>query len=251
MTCRHDIRRDGHRGPASWFRRSALAGRRAFLERFEAALSRFRPDSELCRLNAAPGAAIAASPLLRTWPCRRRCGRPGGPAGSSTPRSPARSRLRATPQPPRPRSCPSASALAAAPPRRPAAADPAARWRLVTSTIGATRAAPARRPARHRRHRQGPGRRPPRPPARAGARRPPCARWAVDCGGDLRVCAPAGAPFEVDVRHPLTGETIDVLRLHAGGVATSGLDVRLWRTPDGRRATTSSTPRPASRHGPA
>src|SRR5690349_3271367 len=42
------------------------AAARRFLEQFEAALSRFRPDSELCRLNADPGASPAAGPLLRT-----------------------------------------------------------------------------------------------------------------------------------------------------------------------------------------
>ena len=39
---------------------------RAFLADFEAALSRFRADSELSRLNADPAREVAASPLLRT-----------------------------------------------------------------------------------------------------------------------------------------------------------------------------------------
>ncbi len=58
-------------------------------------------------------------------------------------------------------------------------------------------------------------------------------RWAVDCGGDLRVRAPHGEPFEVDVRHPLTGEPVHRLRMTDGAVATSGLDRRLWRAEDG------------------
>ena len=51
---------------------------RATLERFDAALSRFRPDSELCRLNAATETEVPASALLRTaisaarlWSSRR------------------------------------------------------------------------------------------------------------------------------------------------------------------------------------
>ena len=36
-------------------------------------------------------------------------------------------------------------------------------------------------------------------------------------------------PFEVEVEHPLTGERVHVLHAHRGGVATSGIDVRLWR----------------------
>ena len=63
-------------------------------------------------------------------------------------------------------------------------------------------------------------------------------RFAVDCGGDLRVGGPGAAtqPFEVQVRHPLTGEVAHALRLSGGAVATSGLNVRLWRDAAGRPA---------------
>jgi thiamine biosynthesis lipoprotein len=64
----------------------------------------------------------------------------------------------------------------------------------------------------------------------------PATRWAVDCGGDLRVRAPASAPFAIDIRHPLTGEPIRRLSLSGGAVATSGIDVRLWLRPGGRPA---------------
>jgi len=36
------------------------------------------------------------------------------------------------------------------------------------------------------------------------------------------------------VEHPLTGERAHVLRLSTGGVATSGLNVRIWRGANGR-----------------
>ena len=58
-------------------------------------------------------------------------------------------------------------------------------------------------------------------------------RCAVDCGGDLRVAAGSGAPWEVRVRHPLTGAVAHTLRVRAGAVATSGIDARLWEREDG------------------
>jgi thiamine biosynthesis lipoprotein len=54
----------------------------------------------------------------------------------------------------------------------------------------------------------------------------------VDCGGDLRVMAGrrarAEAAWEVRVRHPLTGAAAHTLYVREGGVATSGIDARLW-----------------------
>jgi thiamine biosynthesis lipoprotein len=40
----------------------------------------------------------------------------------------------------------------------------------------------------------------------------------------------------VQVEHPLTGERAYVLHLGSGGVATSGINVRIWREPDGSYA---------------
>ena len=58
-------------------------------------------------------------------------------------------------------------------------------------------------------------------------------RFAVDCGGDLRVSAGRGAPWEVRVRHPLTGAIARTLHVRSGGVATSGIDERLWQREEG------------------
>jgi thiamine biosynthesis lipoprotein len=60
-------------------------------------------------------------------------------------------------------------------------------------------------------------------------------RYVVDCGGDLAVGGVEALvrPYEVEVEHPLTGETVHRLRVASGGVATSGLNVRVWRTTDG------------------
>ena len=121
--------------------------------------------------------------------------------------------------------------LGSAPPRRPARPDPAARWRAV---VVDDRAGAIRRPpgleldlggsvkgwaadglaARLERH----------------------GRCAVDCGGDVRVVAGRGAPWEVRVRHPVTGAVAHTLRICAGGVATSGIDARLWERQDGEYA---------------
>lgn len=61
------------------------------------------------------------------------------------------------------------------------------------------------------------------------------ARFLIDCGGDIAVGG-LGAqlePYQIDVEHPLTGETIERIRLDRGGVATSGLNVRIWQRSDG------------------
>ncbi len=206
------------------------AAARRFLERFEAALSRFRPDSELCRLNADPSPAPAAGPLLRTavhaglWAAERTGGlvdptlvgalEAAGYAGDR--RSPELA---------------PAIALGLAPPRAPASPDPAAGWRQVEVDDGA---GVVRRPPGLRLDTGGTGKG--LAADLLAARLAAVPRWAVDCGGDLRVAAPAGAPFAIDVRHPLTGEIVERLSLSHGAVATSGIDVRLWTRPDGRPA---------------
>jgi thiamine biosynthesis lipoprotein len=61
------------------------------------------------------------------------------------------------------------------------------------------------------------------------------ARFVVDCGGDIAVGGPAALrdPYVIEVRHPLTGETAHRVALRRGGIATSGIDSRVWRRPDG------------------
>jgi thiamine biosynthesis lipoprotein len=61
-------------------------------------------------------------------------------------------------------------------------------------------------------------------------------RFVVDCGGDIAVGG-VGAqlePYEVQVEHPLTGRPVGSITVARGGIATSGLNVRLWRRLDGR-----------------
>ena len=60
-------------------------------------------------------------------------------------------------------------------------------------------------------------------------------RFVIDCGGDLRleVADGAGPAWDVQVEHPLTGEPVHTLHVRSGGVATSGIGARIWRTPEG------------------
>jgi thiamine biosynthesis lipoprotein len=194
----------------------------------ERRLSRFDPRSDLSRLNADPRFSVPAAPLLRgaVAAALRAAELTGGLVDPTLldlvqGAGYAQSRAHVTP-------ASLASALASAPPRRPAGPDPAARWRTVTVDEPTGRIC--------------------RPPgvtldlggvvkgwtadlvATALARHGRC---AVDCGGDLRVAAGAGPPWEVNVRHPLTGEIACTLRVHAAGVATSGIGARLWARPEG------------------
>jgi len=203
---------------------------RAWLTAFDARLSRFRSDSELCALNSDPRPTVPASALLRAavgagaWAAAHTIGlvdptvlpalRRAGYAHSLAGVAPA-SLL---------------AALAAAPPRCPARAHPANRWRSVHVDDAA-----------------GVVRRPPGVELDTGATGKGLAadalahrlagreRFAVDCGGDLRVGGQDAerAPFEVEVAHPFTGEAAHRLLLGPGAIATSGIDSRLWQRPDG------------------
>ena len=203
---------------------------RSFLEDFDRRMSRFRADSELCALNRDPRRAVPASPLLRqavraaVWAARITDGlvdptlvRPLERAGY------ARSRAGEPP-------ASLAMALATAPPRRPASPNRAGRWRAIHVDDEAEVIV--------------------RPPGVAidtggtgkglaadlvAERLGRCARYVVDCGGDLRVggVTCSSEPYEIEVEHPITGGVAHTLLLEAGAIATSGLTTRLWARPDG------------------
>ncbi len=203
---------------------------KAFVLEFGRRLSRFIPDSELSALNRDPRSIVPASPLLRAavraglWAAERSGGlveptlvgpleRAGyvGSRDGTVPDS-----LRA--------------ALEAAPARTPARANPRSRWREVVVDDDAGTVV--------------------RPPGvrldTGGTGKGLCAdavacrlagytRYLVDCGGDIAVGG-VGAqlePYEIDVEHPLSGERIGRVRVERGGIATSGVNVRIWRRPDG------------------
>jgi thiamine biosynthesis lipoprotein len=189
---------------------------RAGIEAIAARLTRFEPASELCALNADPRAEVPASPLLRQAVQAALLGarRTGGLADPTLldaveAAGYARTRVGVAP-------ASLEAALRAAPPRRPAT--PGRRWREVE-----VRAATIVRP----------------PGVRidlGGSAKGLAADWAasrlhgvfaVDCGGDVRV----GGTHDVALR-----DTAHTLRVTDAAVATSGIDRRVWRRPDGSYA---------------
>jgi thiamine biosynthesis lipoprotein len=198
------------------------------LAEIERRLSRFDPGSDLSRLNADPRACVPAGALLRAAlaAALRAASLTGGlvdPTLLGALRSAGYRESRAHTEP-----SSLERGLACAPPRRPARPHPAEQWRAVEVDDGARAI-----------------RRPPGLELDLGgsakgwaadliaARLERHGRCAVDCGGDVRVMAGRGAPWEVRVRHPLTGGVAHTLRVRAGGVATSGIDARVWELPEG------------------
>lgn len=211
----------------------AVAQARAYIHDFDARLSRFKPASELTRLNADPREEVPASPLLRAaisaglWAAERSGGLVDPVVVDALERNGYKRSLANT----RPASL--AAALAAAPPRRPAQADPQARWRLISvdDEHGVVRRPPG---VRFDTGGSGKGLAADALAHRLGAYE----RAIIDCSGDVRLAGPgfAAKPMHVSLRHPLTGQDLDKLAPRAGSVATSGLDNRIWRRPDGSYA---------------
>ncbi|MGB7587143.1 MAG: FAD:protein FMN transferase [Solirubrobacterales bacterium] len=223
----------GEPGPGMAPAPAAAERARAFVVEFDAALSRFKPESELCALNADPRGCVPASELLRqavkaglsaaelsgglvdptltdqiesAGYTGSRAGVPGAPLGA---------------------------ALAEAPSRKPASPNPEARWRSLQVDDTAETIT---RPPGLRFDTGGTGKGLAADLIASQLRG--YSRFIVDCGGDIRI---GGAdalvrPYEVFVEHPLTGERAHVLRLGSGAVATSGLNVRIWRGDNGRYA---------------
>ena len=191
-------------------------------------LSRFDTRSDLARLNADRRTSVPTGPLLRkaVAAALQAASLTGGLVDPTLLGALRRAGYRESRAEVRPASL--SRALSSAPTRRPAHPAAAAEWRSVEVD---DRAGVIRRPpgleldldgsvkgwaadllaTRLKRH----------------------GRCAVDCGGDLRVAAGRGAPWEVHVRHPLTGAIARTLHVRAGGVATSGIDTRLWQRRDG------------------
>lgn len=214
---------------------SAVAEReRAWLEAYSARLSRFDERSELCALNADPRSEVPASELLRAaiaaalWAARRT-------GGLVDPRLVAQLE-RAGYDRSREVSAPAElleRALLAAPRRRAAWPAEDDSWRLIE--VDDARGV-IRRPPGVRLETGGTGK---GLAADAVAHRlAGYSRFAADCGGDIAVGGPGALsdPYVIDVRHPLTGAVAHRVALSRGGIATSGIDSRLWRRPDGSYA---------------
>ena len=206
---------------------------RRFILEFDRRLSRFREDSELCRLNSDRRERVPASALLRDavragiWAAERSGGLVDPTlVGEIEAAGYRKSRAGM-------RGAPLADALAGAPARAAAGPAPGSRWRhIAVSDFDGT----VRRPPGLRFDTGGTGKG--LAADMAAGMLAGFSRFVVDCGGDIRIGGPDALlqPFDVHVEHPLTGERAHVLRLSSGGVATSGLNVRLWRRADGSYA---------------
>jgi thiamine biosynthesis lipoprotein len=211
----------------------ACRSQRAYVEDFAARLSRFRADSELSALNGDPRSEVPASALLRAavsaglWAAERS----GGLVDPTVARALARAGYASSLDGREPASL--TQALSAAPARQPARPNPQQPWRLL---VVDDRAGTVRRPAGIELDTGGTGK---GLCADAIAHRlRGYSRFAIDCGGDLTIGG-VGAqlePYAIEVEHPLTGETIRAVRVARGGVATSGLNVRVWQDEEGRFA---------------
>ncbi len=204
-----------------------------FVLDFAHRLSRFEPDSELTALNHDPRQRVPSSVLLLAavgagvWAADRS----GGLVVPTLVRALEQTGYGASLDGVSPVSL--SEALAAAPPRTPARPDPDQLWREIEVDHDAGMIS--------------------RPPGvmidTGGTGKGLCAdavahrlsgytRFVIDCGGDITVGG-VGAqvePYEIAVEHPFGRRSIGSLRVARGGVATSGLDRRIWRRADGSYA---------------
>lgn len=223
----------GEPGPGMAPAATAAAQGRRFVEDFDAALSRFKPESELCRLNADPRERVPASELMRRAVeagifAAERSGGLVDPTlvGEIEQAGYVASRAGMA-------GLPLGEALADAPARRPASPRSEQRWRGFRVDDEAGEIV---RPPGLRFDTGGTGKGLAADMLAANLRG--YSRFIVDCGGDIRI---GGAdalvhPYEVFVEHPIDGGRAHVLRLGTGGVATSGINVRIWRDERGRYA---------------
>ena len=224
---------------------AAAEDSRRWLADFDARMSRFRADSELCALNRDPRTAVPASALLRAtvsaalWAAERSGGLVDPTLLGALERAGYSTSLAGV------EPAPLRDALAHAPTRAPANPTPAALWRDVHVDDAAGL---IHRPRGIRLDSGGAGK---GLAADAMAHRlAGYSRVAIDCGGDVRVAGDAtrAQPFDVEIEHPLTGAPAHSFALGDGAVATSGINTRIWRTGDGGYAhhlIDPSTGRPA------
>lgn len=205
----------------------ALAAGEAFIRSFETTLSRFDPQSELSRLNADPAAVVPASPLMIRFvstaiAAAERSGGLVDPTllGEVIAAGYDRSLSGAAP----------ARFDSTAQQHHPARPLDAARWRSI-DVRGTTIA----RPSGVGIDSGGVGKGLAADMAFATITRVlgPDASLIVDCGGDMRV---SDSPQTIIVESPWLTSGSLTLNCSGGGVATSGIDRRIWHKPDGQLA---------------
>ncbi|MGH2905648.1 MAG: FAD:protein FMN transferase [Solirubrobacterales bacterium] len=216
---------------------SAFSAGETFLRDFDQRLSRFRPDSELCALNADPHETVPISKLMvRFLSAALDAARgSGGLVDPTLVDAVEHAGYRESLAGVQPASL--AEALAARPPERAAHPDPAALWRTIHLDLAMQTVT---RPPGVRIDSGGCGKGLAADLV-AGIWRqllPPETAFIVDCGGDMRVggIAADAAPYaiRVDTIPPPPREL--TLSLSEGAVATSGIGNRLWLREDGTYA---------------
>lgn len=223
----------GEPGPGMAPAAAAAEQARRFVEDFDETLSRFRPDSELARLNSDQRGRVPASEMMRRaveagiYAAERSDGLVDPTlVGEIEGAGYVSSRAGMA-------GLPLGEALADAPARRPAQPRPDRGWRDFAVDDAAGEVV---RPPGLRFDTGGTGKGLAADMVAATLRG--YSRFIVDCGGDIRTggADALAQPYEVYVEHPITGARAHVLRLGSGGVATSGINVRIWRDADGRVA---------------
>jgi thiamine biosynthesis lipoprotein len=208
---------------------AAAMARRALLawhERF----SRFTDDSELSRLNADPAATVAVSPLMRRV-IETALAAARDTDGLVDVTLADEIELAGYERHFEGEGVDLRTALAAAPPRAPAAAHPDERWRQITVD---PRAWTVHRP---------PGLRIDVGGIAKGVFADELApllegfdAYVLDCAGDLRVGGRAGVVRPVHVAAPFDTSPLLTVGVSSGAVATSGISRRSWIDGDGRPA---------------
>jgi thiamine biosynthesis lipoprotein len=193
--------------------RLGLRRARAIAEEVHRRLTRFDPESDLCRLNADPRELVPADPIVRRFAeAVRWAGEVSGGLVDAT--------------------C--LPAVEAAGYRE--------HWTPETGTAGWAAGEPADwRPAWAEVRVEGDAvRRPPGTRLDSGglgkglaadlmaAALAACGAWVIDCGGDLRIGGRQGLQRPVDIAAPDGGPPIHRLHLARGAVATSGVTRRAW-----------------------
>jgi thiamine biosynthesis lipoprotein len=223
----------GEPGPGMAPAPAAAEQARQLIVEFDATLSRFKPESELCAFNADPRECVPTSELLRTavkagLEAAQRSGGLVDPTlvGEIETAGYIASRAGVP-------GAPLGAALAEAPARHPARPTLAQEWRRIEVDDAA---GTITRPPGLRFDTGGAGKG--LAADLVAQRLRGYSRFIVDCGGDIRIGGADAlvSPYEIFVEHPLTGDRAFVLKLGFGAVATSGLNVRIWRDEDGRHS---------------
>jgi FAD:protein FMN transferase len=204
-----------------------VAAARRRLEVWHRQFSRFRPDSELTRLNRDPAETVPVSPLMRrvveagVQAARGTDGLVDPTLLTQIEQAGYRSHYEGP-------GVPLSDALAMAPARRPGCSAPEARWRLVSTD---RRTSSVTRPTGLQIDPGG---------IAKGVFADELAALlaghdacVVDCGGDLRLGGCYAPEREVHVASPFEDAVLYTFVLRSGGVATSGIGKRSWIDADG------------------